>query len=298
MRRPTSRSIRWPPISVRELAGATNDYEISFVGGQRYGQVALPVAAPLESHSTIRPGGTWVLTGGARGITAACGLELARRFGLKLHLIGMSRPPQIDPAWRNLDEAGTAALRAKVMIDARGKNEKPSDAWARIVKAIEIDRNLRAFADAGVSCTYHACDVADRAALARVLDEVRKADGPIEGILHGAGIEQATRVEKKTREGVAATNGAKIAGAYNLMDLTRQDPVRHFIGFGSTSGRLGGNGQTDYSAASDMLCKMISWYRTQRPSATRWAFTGTPGTSWAWLRGPRRPRCSRPTSWC
>ena len=249
----------------RELAGATNDYEISFIGGRRYGQVALPVAAPLETQSAIRPGGTWVLTGGARGITAMCGLELAKRFGLKLHLIGMSRPPQIDPAWRNLDEAGTAELRAQVMIDARGKKEKPSDAWARILKAIEIDRNLRAFAEAGVSCTYHACDVADRGALARVLDEVRRIDGPIEGILHGAGIEQASRVEKKTREGVAATNGAKIAGAYNLMDLTRQDPVRHFIGFGSTSGRLGGNGQTDYSAASDMLCKMISWYRTQRP---------------------------------
>jgi acyl transferase domain-containing protein/NADP-dependent 3-hydroxy acid dehydrogenase YdfG len=249
----------------RELAGATNDYEISFVGGQRYGQVALPVAVPLESKSAIRPGGTWVLTGGARGITAVCGLELAKRFGLKLHLIGMSRPPQIDPAWRNLDEAATAELRAQVMIDARGKKEKPSDAWARIVKAIEIDRNLRAFADAGVSCTYHACDVADRAALARVLEEVRRLDGPIEGILHGAGIEQAARVEKKTREGVAATNGAKIAGAYNLMNLTRQDPVRHFIGFGSTSGRLGGNGQTDYSAASDMLCKMVSWYRSERP---------------------------------
>jgi acyl transferase domain-containing protein/short-subunit dehydrogenase len=249
----------------RELAGATNDYEVSFIGGTRYGQVALPVAAPLETESAIRTGGTWVLTGGARGITAMCGLELAKRFGLKLHLIGMSRPPRIDPAWRNLDEAGTAELRAQVMIDARGKKEKPSDAWARVLKAIEIDRNLRAFAETGVSCTYHACDVADRAALARVLDEVRKADGPIEGILHGAGIEQASRVEKKTPEGVAATNGAKIAGAYNLMDLTRQDPVRHFIGFGSTSGRLGGNGQTDYSAASDMLCKMVSWYRIQRP---------------------------------
>ena len=249
----------------RELAAATGDYEISFVGGQRYGQVALPVAAPLELHSNIRPGGTWVLTGGARGITAECGLHLGRRFGLKLHLVGMSQPPKIDPAWRNLDATATAELRAKVMIEARGKSEKPSDAWARIVKAIEIDRNLRAFAEAGVSCTYHACDVADRAALARVLDEVRRIDGPIEGILHGAGIEQASRVEKKSREGMALTMGAKIAGAYNLMQLTRQDPLGHFIGFGSTSGRLGGNGQTDYSAASDMLCKLVSWYRGERP---------------------------------
>jgi acyl transferase domain-containing protein/short-subunit dehydrogenase len=250
---------------VRELAAGTNDYEVSFIDGKRYGQVALPVAAPLEPKSGVRAGGTWVLTGGARGITALCGLELGRRFALKLHLIGMSEPPAIDPSWRDLDEAATAELRGRVMLEARQKQQKPSDAWARVVKAIEIDRNLQAFAAAGVSCTYHACDVANRDALARVLEEVRESDGPIDGILHGAGIEQACRFEKKTREGLIATLDAKVVGAYNLMLLTRQDPVRHFIGFGSTSGRLGGNGQTDYSAASDMLCKLVAWYRSERP---------------------------------
>src|SRR5262249_6209200 len=111
----------------------------------------------------------------------------------------------------------------------------------------------------------HACDVADRAAMARVLDDVRRSDGPIDGILHGAGIEQACRYEKKTVAGVTATVGAKAQGAYNLMMLTRQDPVGHFLGFGSISGRMGSNGQTDYAASSDMLCKLISWYRRNRP---------------------------------
>jgi hypothetical protein len=224
----------------RELAGATNDYEISFIGGRRYGQVALPVAAPLEAKSTIRPGATWVLTGGARGITALCGLELAKRFGLKLHLIGMSRPPQIDPAWRNLDEAGTAALRAQVMIDARGKKEKPSDAWARIMKAIEIDRNLRSFAEAGVTCTYHARR-GRRAALARVLDE-RK---PTVRSRHLTGrASNRPRVEKK-RGGRGGHERAKIAGRSQPDGSHPARSGAHFIGFGSTSGRLGGNGQTD-----------------------------------------------------
>ena len=73
------------------------------------------------------------------------------------------------------------------------------------------------------------------------------------------------RFERKSREDVQATIGAKVDGAYHLMTLTRQDPVRHFIGFGSISGRLGSNGQTDYCLASDMLCKLMGWYRTQRP---------------------------------
>ncbi|MEX0679047.1 MAG: SDR family NAD(P)-dependent oxidoreductase [Pirellulales bacterium] len=249
----------------REIAGGTIDYEVAFAGGRRYVQIALPVEAQLERHSTVRPGGTWVLTGGARGITAECGLELGRRFGLKLHLIGTSPLPDIDPAWRNLDEKQSAELRSRIIIEARKNGRKPNEAWAKVTKAIEIDRNLGAFAEANVSVAYHACDVSDRNALARVLDEIRRADGPIDGIVHGAGIEQACRFEKKRSEGVLPTIRSKVGGAYNLMHLTRGDPVRHFIAFGSTSGRLGGNGQTDYAAASDMLCKLASWYQNERP---------------------------------
>lgn len=152
-----------------------------------------------------------------------------------------------------------------MIIEARKNGQKPNEAWVRVEKAIEIDRNLRAFADAGVAVTYHACDVSDLSTLARVLDEVRRLDGPIDGILHGAGLEQSCRFEKKTPQGVRATVGAKALGAYYLMELTRNDPVKHFLGFGSISGRLGSNGQTDYAAASDMLCKLMSWYRIQRP---------------------------------
>src|SRR5690606_21951741 len=126
----------------------------------------------------------------------------------------------IDPAWRDLDDAQTSALRGRVILEARKNGERPNDAWARVAKKIEIDRNLRAFAAAGVPVTYHACDVSDRAALARVLDDVRRQDGPIDGILHGAGIEQSCRFEKKTPAGVAATVGAKTLGAHHLMTLT------------------------------------------------------------------------------
>ena len=142
-------------------------------------------------------------------------------------------------------------------------------------KAIEIDRSLRLLADAGVQATYHACNVCDRAALGSVLERVRRADGPIDGILHGAGIDQACRFENKSREGVLATVGAKVDGAANLIALTRHDPVRFFVGFGSVAGRLGGNGQTDYCAASDMLCKLVGWYGKERPGCRAVGFHWT-----------------------
>jgi malonyl CoA-acyl carrier protein transacylase/NAD(P)-dependent dehydrogenase (short-subunit alcohol dehydrogenase family) len=249
----------------RELASREVDYEVAYAAGVRHVQNAYLRASQARQYAAIRPGGVWVLTGGARGITALCGLELGRRFGLQLHLLGSSPLPKVDPAWRALDEAGLKALQSAVMREARAKNQSMDEAWSRVRKDLEIDRTLARFQEAGIIVRYHQCDVADEAALARVLDEIRQTSGPIEGILHGAGIERSCNYERKKPEVVEATLASKVDGALNLMRLTRQDPIRHFVGFGSVSGRLGSNGQTDYCMASDLLCKLTGWYRTWRP---------------------------------
>ncbi len=85
------------------------------------------------------------------------------------------------------------------------------------------------------------------------------------GIVHGAGYARTSRFETLRPAALAATIDAKVAGALALMQLTRDDPLRWFVGFGSISGRFGGNGLSDYAAANDMLAKLCAWYRTQRP---------------------------------
>ncbi len=215
--------------------------------------------------SAVRHGSTWVATGGARGITAAAAMEFGCRFGLKLHLLGTTPLAEIDPAWRDLTADALQKLKASVMIAARKAGKPTAPAWQRVEKDIEIDRSMRSFAEAGVSVTYHACDVSDRDALAETLDRIRQADGPIAGILHGAGIERSCRFERKLRDIVLQTIRAKVDGAANLMTLTRRDPIRHFIVFGSISGRVGGYGQADYSLANEMACKLLGSYRRSRP---------------------------------
>src|SRR6185369_7819461 len=112
--------------------------------------------------------------------------------------------------WRNLTEEGLQQLKARLMIEARQLGKSAAQAWERTQKDLEIDRSLRAFAASGVEATYHACDVSDRAALAKILERIRQADGPIEGILHGAGIDRSCRFAKKDRDVVLATIGSKV----------------------------------------------------------------------------------------
>ncbi len=248
-----------------ELASANLDDEVAYVGDRRRVPFAVQREIKPSQSPSIRHGATWIVTGGARGITAACALELGRRFGLNLHLLGTSPAPQIDPAWRALDDAGLQQLKASVMIAARKAGQPAAGTWGRVQKDLEIDRSLRAFDAAGVRAIYHACDVSDRDAVGQTLDGIRHSDGPIEGILHGAGIDRSCRFERKQPDVVLQTIGAKVDGAAHLMALTRRDPIRHFIAFGSISGRLGSFGQTDYCLASDMLCKLVGAYRRQRP---------------------------------
>lgn len=250
---------------LRELAADDLETEIGYIEGKRY--VARPFFQALDTldFAGIRPGSTWVITGGARGITAAVARHLGQRFRLRLHLIGSSPPPAIDAAWRDLSAEQLRQLRTAICQQAAARGEVPIQAWRQVEKAIELDRNLRQFAELGIAAVYHPCDVSDRRALAQVLDAVRQADGPIEGIIHGAGVESAAAFIKKKPQIVEATLAVKVAGAANLMALTREDPIRFFVGFGSTSGRFGGTGQADYSAANEMLAKLVGWYRQVRP---------------------------------
>jgi NAD(P)-dependent dehydrogenase (short-subunit alcohol dehydrogenase family) len=167
-------------------------------------------------------------------------------------------------------------LRADCARKAVAQKKVPNEVWKGVEKAIEIDNTLREMADAGMEAVYHACDVSDRAAMAGLLDEIRRTDGPIEGIVHGAGVERASRFTKKDPQMVSSTIAAKVDGAAVLLDLTRRDPLRFFVGFGSVAGRWGSIGQTDYALASDMLCKLVDWYRVQHPECRATCFHWQP----------------------
>ena len=225
---------------------------------------AIPQAV-VASRKPMPRGGTWVCTGGARGITAFVAEELAKRFELKLHLLGTAPVPDFDPAWRDLDEAGTRRLKAQVMTRARDAGQNPVKSWQNTEKALEIDATLRRFSQLGIDAHYHCCDVADRQQVNATLDEVRRISGPIEGVLHGAGVGKDARFDRKQADKVHQCIAAKVDGSLALMAATQRDPLKYFVGFGSISGRFGANGHTDYSLSNEMLCKQIDWFKRLRP---------------------------------
>ncbi|MEZ6044962.1 MAG: SDR family NAD(P)-dependent oxidoreductase [Planctomycetaceae bacterium] len=250
-----------------ELAARHADVEVAYQNGRRH--VVRPYAEFVSETQTIElnAGANIIVTGGARGVTAVVAREMGKRFpGVKLHLIGSSPLPTLADSYYSMTEEELKDVKASVMKEALANGEKPMDAWGRFEKALEIGKTLREFAAEGVNAFYNGCDISNREALAGVLNSIRSEHGPIEGIIHGAGFERATRFDKKQEELVRRTIGAKVDGAANLLALTTSDPVKFMVAFGSVSGRFGGVGQTDYSVANDMVAKLMDWSRTQRPN--------------------------------
>ena len=248
---------------LEELSSDAGDLEVAIHAGQRH--VVRAIATPAVCDGEIQPDGVWVVTGGGRGVTSVVARELAARYNLKLHLLGTAPVPDPDAVWHGMNSDQIKDLKRQTAIEARQQGVSPADQWRRIEKAIELDENFQLLKESGVEWRYHCCDVSDRSSLNDTLETIRREHGPIEGILHGAGIEAACRFSRKQVEVVRATIASKCDGARNLVALTRQDPLRYFVSFGSTSGRFGGLGQADYSLSSDLLAKMMGTLSSQRP---------------------------------
>jgi polyketide synthase 12 len=104
----------------------------------------------------------------------------------------------------------------------------------------------------GAKVTVSACDVADRAGLAQVLAAV-PAERPLAAVVHAAGTLDDGVLASLTAERLERVLAPKVAGAWNLHELTQTLDLSAFVMFSSAAGAFGAAGQANYAAASTFL---------------------------------------------
>jgi len=106
-------------------------------------------------------------------------------------------------------------------------------------------------------------DVGCRDQLHEVLTEIRTSMPELRGIFHCAGVFEDRLVADQTWNLFERVFAAKVAGAWNLHQLTRQDPLDLFVLFSSAASLFGAPGMANYVAANEFL-NVLAEYRTCR----------------------------------
>jgi NAD(P)-dependent dehydrogenase (short-subunit alcohol dehydrogenase family) len=253
-----------------ELVSGGAEHEVGLhVDGRRTTLALTPAEAP-EGEPVLSRDSVLVVSGGARGVTAATLLELARRSQPRVVLLGRT-PLEEEPVacW---DAADDAALKRALLEEAKaeGRTVTPSELGRQVQRILanrEIYATLEALRQVGAEARYLALDVRDAAALNEALAEVRGTWGPITAVIHGAGVLADKRIADKTQEQFDLVFDTKVEGLRALLEATRNDPLAMICLFSSVAARFGNVGQCDYAMANEVLSRVAALESSRRGEA-------------------------------
>nr|MDQ2960573.1 SDR family NAD(P)-dependent oxidoreductase [Candidatus Dormibacteraeota bacterium] len=227
-----------------------------------------------------------VITGAAGGIVSAITADLAASSGATFHLLDLTPAPSADDSDITRFSTDRKGLKRDLADRLRVAGEKVTPvAVGRRLAAVERQAAalaaIQAVEAAGGRAVYHSVDLTDGGAVAATIERIREKHTRIDVLMHAAGIEISHMLADKEPREFDLVFDVKADGLFNLLRATSDMPVGALVVFSSVAGRFGNAGQTDYSAANDLLCKMCSSLRSTHPETraiavdwTAWAGIG------------------------
>ncbi|MGM0694298.1 MAG: SDR family NAD(P)-dependent oxidoreductase [Pseudomonadota bacterium] len=136
----------------------------------------------------------------------------------------------------------------------------------------EAREGVAALEARGVNVVAAACDITDRAALARLLDRCRETLPPLRGVVHAATVIDDGLIRNLDAERLRRVLAPKIEGARHLDALTRDAPLDFFVMYSSATTLFGNPGQAGYVAANHWLEALAASRRARGlpASCLRW----------------------------
>ncbi len=212
----------------------------------------------------------FLITGAAGSIVSAITADLAAASGGIFYLLDLV--PEPDPASDDIkrfrsDKDGLR-LDLAARFKAAGKRVTPAmveKELGSLERAHAAQSAIDAVKSAGGTAYYFSVNLTDAEAVKSVIEQVRQRHGRIDVLLHAAGLERSHFLPDKDEKEFELVFDVKADGWFNLLKSIGEMPLRATVAFSSVAGRFGNAGQSDYSAANDLLCKITSSFRSTRP---------------------------------
>lgn len=196
-----------------------------------------------------------VITGGGAGITARITEALAQHLSFRALILGRTELPETSDLLPVEDKAKTRRmLRDRLAHDISPKELQA--AFQKAEKQVRLHQQLKAFERMGVEWLYVPTDMNDKASVKAAVDKAVTRWGRVDGVIHGAGVDQSRDLTSKTVDELQFVMSVKLSGLAHLQAALAEQPVKTWMAFGSVSSRFGNEGQVDYAAANEA---MVRW---------------------------------------
>ncbi|GJM62548.1 SDR family NAD(P)-dependent oxidoreductase [Persicobacter diffluens] len=239
--------------------------------GERHTLVAeeMPALQQQSLESTINQDSVFLVTGGARGVTADCVKAMAKTYHCKFILVGRSALATEEPAWAvGVEDA--PSLKRKAMEFLKSTGEKPLPKTInKLVGGVQAQReileNLEYIKAQGSEVHYAAADVTDAEGLKAAVAPIVAQTGDITGLVHGAGRLADKLIENKTEWDFDAVYDVKIQGLVAATAVVDIHKIQHVVFFSSVAGFYGNVGQSDYAIANEVLNRTAHVFKKNHP---------------------------------
>ena len=232
--------------------------------------------APLET--SITKDSVFLVSGGAKGVTATCVLALSKAYQCKFILLGRSSIDFEVPAYAQ-GEIEERSLKAEIMQDLKASGEKVNLAevkkrYNNIISKKEIESTLEELRSHGSEVSYIKGDVTKVETFKKQVQAIQSQYGKVTGIIHGAGRLADKYIQDKSATDFENVLSVKLDGMLSLFAAVDIHNLDYLVMFSSVAGYYGNVGQSDYAIANEILSKAAHLFKTNHPnthvSAINW----------------------------
>jgi thioester reductase-like protein len=133
----------------------------------------------------------------------------------------------------------------------------------RTANSPEVESQLDSLRQTGAEVRTVSADVTQHDQVSRVLEQIRTSMPPLRGVVHSAMVLDDGLLGQLSQKRLRRVLAPKVQGAWNLHQLTRDDPLDFFVLFSSAVATLGNAGQANYAAANAFLNALAHHRRAQ-----------------------------------
>ncbi len=211
----------------------------------------------------------FLVTGGAKGITADCLVAMAKAFACKFVLLGRTiLGVPLDIATPYI--ADEKQLKNNILIELKKQGGDVSlknvkKIYQQIEAEYTINHTLSLLKDAGSDALYFTADVSQPVDLSSIITQAAKTLGPITGLIHGAGVLADKLIHEKTINDFEAVFSVKWNGLLHVLSQVDKTTLKKLILFSSVAGFYGNIGQSDYAIANELMNKYALVLNQQYP---------------------------------